>query len=94
MDDLGLLCCDGQIYVPNARDLQVRVLRATHDHPTAGHFGQNKKKDRLAFKYKSRLYYFCLNKLVQKFSILDGLAILLMRHCIQILDLYLYAKGH
>ena len=50
-DDSGLLRCDGRIYVPNAGDLRVRVLRATHDHPTAGHFGQNKTLELLRRSY-------------------------------------------
>ena len=41
-DDTGLIRCDGRIYVPDTGDLRLRVLRMKHDHPTAGHFGQNK----------------------------------------------------
>jgi hypothetical protein len=37
-----LLLCDGRIFVPNTNNLRLRVLRLKHDHPTAGHFGQNK----------------------------------------------------
>ena len=38
----GLLRRDNRIYVPDSDDLRLRVLRYKHDHPTAGHFGQNK----------------------------------------------------
>jgi len=38
----GLLYHDGRIYVPDANDLRLRVLRDKHDHPLSGHFGQNK----------------------------------------------------
>src|SRR6202045_4663869 len=42
MDDDGLLCECGRIYVPDVNDLQLRILRARHDHPLAEHFGQTK----------------------------------------------------
>ena len=42
IDDSGLLRLDGRIYVPNASDLRLQVLRYHHDHPLAGHFGQNR----------------------------------------------------
>ena len=38
----GLLQRDNRIYVLDSDDLQLRVLHYKHDHPTAGHFGQNK----------------------------------------------------
>ena len=41
-DTDGFLRLNGRIYVPDASDLRLRVLRACHDHPTAGHWGQNK----------------------------------------------------
>ncbi|CDO68809.1 hypothetical protein BN946_scf184805.g18 [Trametes cinnabarina] len=41
-DEEGFLRFNGRIYVPNALDLRLRVLRSHHDHPTAGHWGQNK----------------------------------------------------
>ena len=41
-DDTGLIRCDGWVYVPDSGDLRLRVLHMKHDHPTAGHFGQNK----------------------------------------------------
>ena len=37
----GFLLRDNCIYIPKANDLQLRILQAFHDHPTAGHFGQN-----------------------------------------------------
>ena len=41
VDDAGFLCLDDQIYVPDSDDLHLRVLQYKHDHPLAGHFGQN-----------------------------------------------------
>jgi hypothetical protein len=41
-DAEGYLRCDGRIYVPEANDLRLRILRYHHDHPLAGHFGQNR----------------------------------------------------
>ncbi|KAL1942409.1 hypothetical protein VTO73DRAFT_6011 [Trametes versicolor] len=41
-DDAGFVFLNGRIYVPNSEELRLRVLRACHDHPTAGHWGQNK----------------------------------------------------
>ncbi len=41
----GFLCLNNRIYVPDLGDLRLRVLRARHDHPTAGHWGQNKTQD-------------------------------------------------
>ena len=41
-DDEGWLRLNGRIYVPDVDDLRLRVLRSRHDHPTAGHWGQNK----------------------------------------------------
>ena len=38
----GLLMHDKQIYVPESSDLRLRILQNKHDHPTAGHPGQNK----------------------------------------------------
>src|SRR6202043_741363 len=37
-----LLCQDDLVYVPDIDDLRLRVLQQHHDHPLAGHFGQNK----------------------------------------------------
>ncbi|KIN98770.1 hypothetical protein M404DRAFT_31093 [Pisolithus tinctorius Marx 270] len=38
----GLLRLDGRIFVADIDDLRLRVLRFKHDHPLAGHFGQNR----------------------------------------------------
>ena len=38
----GLLRYNDRIYVPDAPDLRLQVLKHKHDHPLAGHFGQNK----------------------------------------------------
>jgi len=40
-DKVGFLRLDGRIYVPDLDDLRLRVLRYQHNHPLAGHFGQN-----------------------------------------------------
>ena len=40
-DSAGLLRLDDRIYVLDTNDLHLRVLRYKHDHPLAGHFGQN-----------------------------------------------------
>src|SRR6266481_1880825 len=38
----GLLRCDDRIYVPDSRNLHLRVLQYSHDHLLSGHFGQTK----------------------------------------------------
>jgi hypothetical protein len=38
----GLLLRDGRIWVPDAKDLRLRILQYKHDHILSGHFGQNK----------------------------------------------------
>src|SRR5579863_665885 len=38
----GLLLLNDCIYVPDASDLRLQVLRTKHDHPLSGHLGQNK----------------------------------------------------
>jgi len=40
-NEAGLLRLDGCIYIPDLDNLHLRVLRYRHDHPLAGHFGQN-----------------------------------------------------
>ena len=40
-DETGYLRLDGCIYVPEADDLHLHVLRYKHDHPLSGHFSQN-----------------------------------------------------
>ncbi|KAJ8507721.1 hypothetical protein ONZ45_g9939 [Pleurotus djamor] len=42
LDAAGFVCLDGQIYVPNADDLCLRILQNKHDHILAGHPGQTK----------------------------------------------------
>ena len=41
VDDAGFLCLDDRIYIPDSDDLHLRVLQYKHNHPLAGHFGQN-----------------------------------------------------
>ena len=41
-DSSGFLRLDGRIYVPDGKDLRLRVLQYAHDHPLSGHFGLNK----------------------------------------------------
>ena len=38
-DETGYLRLDGRIYVPEANDLCLCVLKYKHDHPLSGHFG-------------------------------------------------------
>ena len=38
----GMLLLNQRTYVPDHDDLRLRVLRCKHDHPLAGHYGQNK----------------------------------------------------
>ena len=40
-DEAGYLRLDGCMYVPEANDLRLRVLKYKHDHPLLGHFSQN-----------------------------------------------------
>ena len=42
VDDSGLLCRNNRIYVPDANDLQLKILQYKHDHILSGHLGQNK----------------------------------------------------
>lgn len=42
LDEDGVLLLNSRTYVPDTDDLRLRVLRSCHDHPTAGHWGQNK----------------------------------------------------
>ena len=45
VDDQGLLRYDDRIWVPDSDDLCLRILLNNHDHPIAGHYGQNKTLD-------------------------------------------------
>jgi hypothetical protein len=51
VDDSGLLRCDNCMYVPESNDLQLRVLRNTHDHPLSRHFGQNRTLELIRHEY-------------------------------------------
>ena len=51
LDSDGLLCYNHRTYVPDSGDLRLRVLRSRHDHPTAGHWGQNKTQDLILRDY-------------------------------------------
>ena len=44
-DDQGLLRYDDRIWVLDSNDLCLRILLNNHDHPIAGHYGQNKTLD-------------------------------------------------
>ena len=50
-DSAGLLHLDDRIYVPDTNDLHLRVLRYKHDHPLAGHFGQNRTLELVRREY-------------------------------------------
>jgi len=50
-DKAGFLQLDGRIYVPNSDDLCLQVLRYQHDHPLAGHFGQNQTLELIRHEY-------------------------------------------
>ena len=47
----GLLLLNNRIYVPDAAELRLRVIRNKHDHPLAGHFGQNKTMELIRREY-------------------------------------------
>ena len=51
MDSAGLLRLDDRIYIPDTNDLHLRVLRYKHDHPLAGHFGQNRTLELVCREY-------------------------------------------
>jgi len=51
VDVSGLLCLDGCIFVPDSKDLHLRITCNCHDHPTAGHFSQNKTLDLICRTY-------------------------------------------
>ena len=51
IDDTSFLCLDGRIYVLDLDDLHLRVLWYKHDHPLAGHFGQNHTLEPLQCEY-------------------------------------------
>ena len=47
----GLIRHDGRIYVPETRNLQLRILQYKHDHILSGHFSQNKTLASVRCKY-------------------------------------------
>ena len=47
----GFLLRDNRIFVPEADNLRLRILRTFHDHPTAGHFGQNRTLELIRREY-------------------------------------------
>ena len=47
----GILRLNGRVYILDSDDLRLRVLRAYHDHPTAGHWGQNKTQALVLHEY-------------------------------------------
>jgi len=47
----GFLRLDGCIYVPDLDDLCLQVLQYRHDHPLAGHFGQNQTLELIQHEY-------------------------------------------
>ena len=50
-DEAGYLRLDGCMYVPEANDLRLRVLKYKHDHPLSGHFGQNRTLELIRREY-------------------------------------------
>lgn len=51
ISEAGLLLHSGRIYIPDAKDLRLRVLRERHDHPVSGHFGFSKTLDSIRRDY-------------------------------------------
>ena len=51
VDDQGLLRYDDRIWVPDSDDLRLWILLNNHDHPIAGHYGQNKTLDLVRRNY-------------------------------------------
>ena len=50
-DPKGLLWLNNRIYVPDVGNLRLKVLQHNHDHPVAGHFGQNWTIDLIRHSY-------------------------------------------
>jgi len=42
VDESSLLWLHDHIYIPDSKNLHLRILQYKHDHPTSGHFGQNR----------------------------------------------------
>ena len=51
LDDSSYLRHEGQLYVPDAKDIRLRVLKDKHDHLLAGHFGMNKTTELIHREY-------------------------------------------
>ena len=51
VDKSGFLQLDRRIYVPDIKDLRLRVLRNKHDHPISSHYGQNRTMDLIQHEY-------------------------------------------
>jgi transposase InsO family protein len=47
----GLVRLDKRIYVPDANDLRLRILRYKHDHLLSGHFGRNRTLELIRREY-------------------------------------------
>ena len=45
LDNSGYLWKDGRLYVPDVKDLCLRILKDSHDHLLAGHLGIDKTTD-------------------------------------------------
>ena len=50
-DESGYLRYEGQLYIPDAKDLRLRILKDKHDHLLAGHFGINKTMELVRREY-------------------------------------------
>ena len=50
-DEAGYLRLNGHMYVPEADDLCLRVLKYKHDHPLSGHFGQSHTLELIQHEY-------------------------------------------
>ena len=51
IDSKGFLLQDNCIYIPEANDLCLHILRIFQNHPTAGHFGQNHTLELIRCEY-------------------------------------------
>ena len=47
----GFLLRGNRIFVPEADNLRLQILRTFHNHPTAGHFGQNRTLELICREY-------------------------------------------
>jgi len=50
-DEAGFLRLDSRIYILDLDDLHLQVLQYQHDHPLAGHFGQNRTLELIQHEY-------------------------------------------